>query len=103
MTIGSPLHNVARSCSSCSRSSSSVIGVWGGELRVRVGLGSLPAVLSFTAGEVLRFALRSVAPVEARRVRRVNHPVVVLAGARQPPDLVEEVDAELAVVDRQAV
>jgi hypothetical protein len=41
--------------------------------------------------------------VEARRVRRVNHPVIILAGARQPPDVVEEVDAELAVVDGQAV
>ena len=55
--------------------------------------------LPLTAGEVLRLAFRSLAPVIPRRVRRVNHPVVVLAGLHQPPDLVEEVDAELAVVD----
>jgi hypothetical protein len=41
--------------------------------------------------------------VEARRVRRVDHPVVVFAASHQPPDFVEEIDAELQVVDRQAV
>ena len=59
--------------------------------------------LPFPAGEVLRFAFRSLAPVEPRRMRRMDHPVVVLAALHQPPDLVEEVDAKLPVVDRQAV
>src|SRR3954464_10285843 len=59
--------------------------------------------LPLTAGEVLRLCFRSLAPVIPRSVRRVNHAVVVLAGADQPPHLVEEVDAELPVVRRQAV
>ena len=59
--------------------------------------------LPLTAGEVLRLALRSLAPVVPRRVRRVDHAVVVLAASHQPPDLVEEVDAELPVVERQAL
>jgi hypothetical protein len=36
-------------------------------------------------------------------MRRVDHPVVVLAASHQPPYLAEEVDAELPVIDRQAV
>ena len=59
--------------------------------------------LPLPSGEVLRLAFRSLAPVVARRVRRVDHAIVVLPALHQPPDLVEEVDAELPVVDRQAV
>jgi hypothetical protein len=33
----------------------------------------------------------------------MDHAIVVLPALNQPPDLVEEVDAELPVVDRHAV
>jgi hypothetical protein len=70
-----------------------------GEVDDRVHTRDLP----LTAGEVLRLAFRSLAPVVTRRVRRMDHAIVVLAALHQPPDLVEEVDAEAAMVDGQAL
>jgi hypothetical protein len=54
--------------------------------------------LPLAAGEVLGATLLGLAPVEPRRVSRVQHPVVVLPRRHKPPDLVEDVDAKSSVV-----